>query len=275
MIHILFGKSPSGGLKYALEHLGSDGEDTIISFDDMFSIGPIWKLHDGEGEVRRFDWLKNSKTNDNYQEYKSEFQETSNQIKLIPDGTLVTIWTADNAHEQTGLRYVLRLLKDKDVELIIINTTDAHNEFFQKKNSKQTILHTGEVSPEKLHVLYKQMKQASPLSQQEREDLEEEWLALSESKENLRIWRNGRIVSVSESHFDELIIYRAKKLRSKQKVNEYTNSVRLIGEVFGHLDQYVGDAFLEYRLRKLIEAGIFDVEGSLKSMRYYSVKLKQ
>lgn len=43
-------------------------------------------------------------------------------------------------------------------------------------------------------------------------------------------------------------------------------SVRLIGEVLGHLEQYVGDAFMEYRLKKLIEAGIFEYEGNFEEM---------
>ena len=45
-------------------------------------------------------------------------------------------------------------------------------------------------------------------------------------------------------------------------------SARLIGEVLGYLDQYVGDEFLENRLRKLIEKGVFEMEGSLKAMRF-------
>ncbi len=52
-------------------------------------------------------------------------------------------------------------------------------------------------------------------------------------------------------------------------------SARLIGDVLGQLEQYVGDSFLEYRLKKLIEAGIFESVGSLEAMRFYSVRLKQ
>jgi len=47
---------------------------------------------------------------------------------------------------------------------------------------------------------------------------------------------------------------------------------RLVGEVYGHISQYIGDSFLEYRVRRLIEKGIFEYEGSLEAMRYYSIK---
>lgn len=50
---------------------------------------------------------------------------------------------------------------------------------------------------------------------------------------------------------------------------------RLIGEVIGHMEQYTGDEWIEYRLRHLIEQGIFEYRGELHAMRYYEVKLKE
>jgi hypothetical protein len=44
--------------------------------------------------------------------------------------------------------------------------------------------------------------------------------------------------------------------------------------VYGQNGHIVGDAFLEYRLRTLINNGVFDIKGVPKGMRYYSVKLK-
>lgn len=35
-------------------------------------------------------------------------------------------------------------------------------------------------------------------------------------------------------------------------------SARLIGDILGHIEQHVGDSFLEFRLKKLIEAGVFE-----------------
>jgi len=118
------------------------------------------------------------------------------------------------------------------------------------------------------------------LSQYERKRLEEEWLILKDAKETLRIWRNEKIKSVREDYYDQYMINMAKKLQlerereQEQEPEDFMKSARLIGEVLGHLDQYVGDSFLEYRLRKLIEKGVFEVEGNLKAMRFYSVRLK-
>jgi hypothetical protein len=88
--------------------------------------------------------------------------------------------------------------------------------------------------------------------------------------------RNGRILSVPENFYDEFIIKKAKKLfvKGKPREIEFIKSARVIGEVLGYLDQYVGDSFLEYRIRKLIEAGVFESEGSLVAMRFYRIRLK-
>ncbi|MBN6187785.1 DUF1835 domain-containing protein [Aneurinibacillus sp. BA2021] len=275
MVHILFGDSPAGSLKVALKDLGVYKEENVITFWDMFSVGPVWRLHEETGKEARFDWMKNSVNNkcEDFYEYKQRFQNTINEIKSISESIPVTIWIAENSHEQTGLRYVLHLLKGKTNEIKVINTTKVFNEHFNRIDIKYVVLHTGEIPPEKLHVIYEQSEHNQFLLRHERERLEQEWLTLADSHEVLRIWRNGKIQSVSVDYYDQYIINMAKKLYCKRKPKDFIKSARLIGEVLGHLDQYVGDEFLEYRLRKLIEKGIFEVEGSLKAMRYYSVKL--
>ncbi|WP_407269749.1 DUF3658 domain-containing protein [Radiobacillus sp. PE A8.2] len=122
-------------------------------------------------------------------------------------------------------------------------------------------LHTGELSPERITHL---------LTAEEREKLESEWEQLSTQQEVLRIWQEGKLHHVDASYFDDFIISKAKKLDR----GEFMKSARLIGEVIGHLEQYIGDGYVEYRVRHLIINGVFDIEGVPKAMRFYSVKLR-
>jgi hypothetical protein len=71
-----------------------------------------------------------------------------------------------------------------------------------------------------------------------------------------------------------LIVTAAQKSHGKQREKDFMKSSRIIGEVYGHIDNHVGDAFLEYRLRSLIYNGVFETKGIPKGMRYYSVKLR-
>ncbi|MCM3706940.1 DUF3658 domain-containing protein [Cytobacillus firmus] len=45
--------------------------------------------------------------------------------------------------------------------------------------------------------------------------------------------------------------------------------------MIGHLDEPIGDGFVEYRVRFLIYNGIFAIKGIPKSMRFYNIKLKE
>lgn len=280
-VHILFGDASAGILKIALKNLGVYKEENVISFRDMFSVGLVWRLHEETGKEARFDWMKNNMNDeyDDFYEYKQRFQKTIDQIKSISENTPITIWIAENSHEQTGLRLVLHLLKERSNDINLINTTKVfakvYSELLNERKVKYTVLHTGEIPPEKLQLIYKQSKHEPPLSQHEREDLEQEWLSLAENRELLRIWRNGRIQSVPDDYYDQYIINKAKKLYSEQKMKDFMKSAKLIGEVLAHLDQYVGAEFLEYRVRKLIEKGVFEVETSQIPMRFYSVRFRR
>ena len=252
--------------------------EKVISFWDIFSIGPIKRLHESDGQEARFQWMKKVMNDEDgdFQDYQQGFYNTVNEINFIPENVPITIWVADNSHEQTGMRYVLYLLKDKTNEIKVINTTKEYAEHFNRPDVLYTPLKTGEISTEKLQVIYEQ-NQAHSLSKYERRELEKEWMDLADTKERLRIWRNGKIENVRENYYDQYMINMAKKLQiERERVKEpepFKKSARLIGEVIGHLNQYMGDSFFEYRLRKLIEKGVFEKEGNLKAMRYYCVRL--
>lgn len=277
-VHILFGLSGAGSLKYALKKMGLSKREKVISFWDIFSIGLIERLHENDGQEVRFQWMKNVMDDDQFQDYQQGFYNTVNQIHSIPENVPITIWVADNSHEQTGLRYVLYLLKNKTNEIKVINTTKEYAEQFNRPDIQYTVLQTGEMSPEQLQVIYEKGHLKS-LSKCDRKELEKEWMALADTKETLRIWRNGKIRNVKEDYYDQYMINMAKKLQIEreqaQEPEPFMKSARLIGEVIGHLNQYMGDTFFEYRLRKLIEKGVFEMEGNLKAMRYYSVILKR
>ncbi|MGG1688400.1 DUF1835 domain-containing protein [Pseudalkalibacillus sp. NRS-1564] len=273
-VHIVFGASLSGSLNIVFKKMKLKDTEKIISFSDLLSIGPVWRLHEKNGLRKRYEWLKNyinfdDEDIDNYQE---NFNDATLKISAIPENTPIIFWVGHNAHEQTALRYVLYLLKGKNNDVSLIDATTKFKDLFDTTDTKYTLLHTGEISPEKLELIYKNNRKNSPLSQDERKQFEEEWEALSTKQEVLRIWKNSEICSVDEAYYDDYIINVAKRLHNEQEHDEFMKSARVIGEVIGHLDQYIGDQYIEYRLRNLILDGAFDIKGIPKAMRYYSVR---
>jgi hypothetical protein len=269
-VHIIFGYPYLGR---ALKDLNLHKEEFIITFYDNFAIGPIANLDKESGLEKRNHWIKeNLSKEDEFEEYFKSFQRAINQLKLIPEDVPICIWVSENAHEQTGLLHVMYLLKVRKNNIIVINTSKSYRELYKKKSNKYVPFFSGGILPEELQVIYKASQEKPSLSDEERAQYETQWLNLSENSGVLRIWGNGEIKAVSEDYYDEFIIEKAKKLIGKKK--GFLKSARLIGEVYGHISQYVEDGFLEYRVRKLIDKGIFEYEGSLEAMRYYSIKFK-
>lgn len=274
--HIVFGDSPTGSLKIALKKLGLNQQEKIINFSDLFSIGPIWNLHDAQGMNDRYEWLRTHINIDDEVlfNYEESFKQTILNIEQIPSHHPIVIWAGENAHEQTGLRFVLYLLKEKINDIFIINTNEAYKIHFDRPEIDFTPRNMGELSSDQLKQIYENKKAGHALTQTERKAFEQQWEQLCEDKEVLRIWESNKIMSVPETFYDEYIINTVKKFHQKKKHNDFIKSARIIGEVIGHLNQYVGDQFIEYRVRRLIVGGIFDMEGVPKAMRYYSIKIR-
>ena len=78
-VHIVFSDSPAGSLRIVLKEMGLQDEEKVITFSDIFSVGPVWRLHEKVGLSNRYEWLKkhiniDDEILDNYQD---EFNNTS------------------------------------------------------------------------------------------------------------------------------------------------------------------------------------------------------
>lgn len=269
-VHIAFDDSTAGCLKYMLsqEELC---EESVVAFSEFFSIGPIYKLHTNEGQLARQKWLINNLTAyDSYfeEEYLLRFIATIEELHTIPVETPITIWRADNAHEHVGLSFVIAQLKDKK-NIRIINTSEASREILKQEYD---IRGTGELPPESLALFQKSFIKLPYLTEEKRMKFEHEWNRLSESIECLRVWKENEVHSVQEDYFDQFIIECAKSVGADR---EFLKAPRVIGEALGLVEQLVGDTYLEYRLKQLIKQEVFEFEGSLDEMRFYSVKLRR
>lgn len=274
-VHIVFDLSSSGSLKVSLRDVLGIEEERVIAISDMFSVGPIWRLHTEEGVKNRKDWLfyHINLDEEDLDDYEEEIIKVRAQIDAIPDDIPINIWCGDNGHEQTGLRLALYLLKDKSNPIKMINVTKEYRKIFPEKSLDCYPLKVAEIMPERLAAIYQETS-TKTLTLLQRKELEEDWLVLSESDKKLRLWQNDRIHSVLENYLDDFIIQSLQKLHNKRGNNNFIKSARLIGEVIGHSSHVVGDAFIEYRVRELIVNGILDIKGVPKAMRFYEVKFR-
>ncbi|PGZ96142.1 hypothetical protein COE51_18005 [Bacillus pseudomycoides] len=275
-VHIVFGDSAAGSLKYALKEANIQ-EEHVLLFSDAFSVGPLFHLDQEAGQVARQQWLQEKLPIEGYfyEEYLQEMKATLEKLYAIPSHIPITIWTGNNAYEHVGLTFVLFLLKETVHDIYVVNTADGFDKLFRTPNLDYIVRHTAELAPNRLMAIREAYKEQSPLTKEELQALENEWEILREEHAVLRIWENNRVVSVSEDYMDYFIVKCAKSLETDGFTDQFYKAARLVGEVLGHFEQCVGDDFIENRLKILIQKGIFHMTGSLHSMRFYSVRLAQ
>jgi Protein of unknown function/Domain of unknown function (DUF1835) len=275
MIHLVFSQSVGGCLKITISNLGLRNTHKVHALWDVFSAGPIRDLHCKKGIEERFQWKHKYLINElnHFEECEKNYFETLKYLDSIPNGEPITIWAGENALEQTGLRYAAILMKERmDIDLFVINTTMKYIKLFKQPKLFYIPYFSGEIPPEKMAVIYDHSKHDPPLTDHERDDLLRDWKEVSEGNQTLRLWKNGRLNGVSEDYYDVFILDTAKSILTENN-NEFIKAGRVIGEVLGHIDQTLGDGFLEWRLRMLIGTGVLEVEGTFTSIRDYRVRL--
>ncbi|WP_409291389.1 DUF1835 domain-containing protein [Peribacillus sp. SCS-37] len=272
--YIIFGEAAAGSLKFGFKKLKGEESIKVISFPGILSAGPLWRLDEEAGIQYRYQWLGAhlNYENNHINAEIEEFRQAVSDVTALPQDIPVIICTGHNAHEQTGLRLALNLLKRRS-SVYAINPSDKTAEYSRRFGIEFLPLHSGEIEPELL-ARFLDYTQEDPLPQRERNRLQEEWQELSKGEAVLRIWEKEMIKSVPKEFYDSYILETAQRIEKKYD-HEYIKSARLIGDVIGHLEQYHGDVFFEYRLREMIKKGVFEMEGSLKAMRFYGVRISR
>lgn len=272
-LHIVCGDSIRGSVTMALKSMKRS--EKVISLHDTFSSGPVLDLHKKSGIEQRYQWLEKHfrYEYENIHQMKDHFNHAVIEIKSIPKDISIVIWVGDNAHEQTGLRFVLYLLKGKSNDISVIHTTSAYVKHCQRPHIKETLKYSGEISSDQFKVIYEDHESIQFLTSQIRETYESEWEALASSEATLRIWKDGQVQPVGEDYFDDFMVQKAYEVQAEK----FILVVRLIGEIIGYLhdDEYVGDRFIEYRIRQLIHNGTFLAKGDLTCMKLYKIKINR
>lgn len=275
-VHIVFGYSTAGSVRQVIKQLDLQESDGIICFPDLFSVGPIWKLHEPEGRLYREEWIR-THLDPEYTDGNFDLTGELNPIQIlqqISEQSQIVIWGGYSAHEKIGSRYVQYLLKEYKNEMFEINAADICERKYNTQDHQQYYRHTGEIVPEKLIEVFHQIKRIHPLTTEQRSKYEQEWLRYSETKQVLRMWIDGEINMVEENYLDDYLLHTVYKLQSLSNPDGYLKAARIVGEAMGYLEQHIGDSFFEYRLRSLIYEGKLEIRGVPSAMRYFSVRIK-
>ncbi|HSI67066.1 MAG TPA: DUF1835 domain-containing protein [Planococcus sp. (in: firmicutes)] len=268
-VHIVTLESTAGSLRVGLAR-----PKTVIGFPDAFSIGPLWNLPEKAGRDFRREWLfDNINFEQEETEYERKFKNALLEIDDVAPGVPIYIWYGNNGEEQTGLRFYLWLLRDKPNEIFLMNTADLYEKYIAVEDGF-AYFHTGFLDSKIVKQFFENEQKTTPVNEEKRIHFHKEWIALAETKDVLRIWRNGQIHAVPEDHYDSLITEKLEQRHQKQANKDFILTAQLIGEIVAEWDEFVDYFYLEYRIRELLYNGTLEIKGVPKSMRHYRIKLR-
>ncbi|WP_409340757.1 DUF1835 domain-containing protein [Paenibacillus sp. MBLB4367] len=275
-IHLLFGLSDAGSLKVALSNAGMRQASEVLAFNDLFSIGPVGRLETTDGQRHRQHWLTErfaGYMHDQLFNREHGIGAMLDRLAGIPERQNITIWCADNAHAQVGLRLALYALRERTNPICTVNITQAYAKIALHHESELIPAALGEISLEAIQELLMSKEWETPLPEEERRRYEREWLELSGGDGLLRLWRDGKLLSVQETYFDESLMGIVKRLQDEEGGASYIRAGRIVGEAIAEWKQLVGDLFVEYRLWTLISDGKLVFKGLPGAVYKFSVKL--
>lgn len=269
MIHIVNGESAAAALTYVFR----ETDDQIIPLPVDFSVGPITAIHLESGVTVRAEWEASSfhPLNNRSDEALSIYERSLKDLKDVPNGAQLTIWTCENASEQIGLRIACLLLAGKQVELSLVNTQKALNEYLKNQELQQNIRHSGECNAKQLAHFYRHSSHPIPIDL--RTAFEEAGKNLLQSTSQTRSWKNGETLKEAETRDDAFIMDCIKGQTAESAGNEYVDAIRVIGEAYGQSEQPLSDSWIDYRIRCLIRNGQIAFKGDLESMNTYKIKI--
>ncbi|MCR8842264.1 DUF1835 domain-containing protein [Paenibacillus sp. SC116] len=274
-VHIVVGDSFAGSMKNSLRELGREHSDKLICLRDHFAYGPLWHFHEREGLMRRWEWLQDHIHPGDDDDRDSIFRSNEHlmqQFERIPPTGSVYVWGANNAHEQSGLRYAIYLLRDKSNHVVLCDAVEMKQQLFHTPPTHNASYYSGELHMDKLPTILEHSLTYSPIDVEERRRLEQEWRVLSEDTGNLRVIKDGKVANVPVDYYDACLLQTVEQLHQAQDEYNFIKSARVIGQALVSAEQYVNDSYFEYRLRELIYSGMLEIKGIPRAMRYYSVK---
>ena len=242
-----------GGLaaqKVAALIAGRPAERQII-VEDCLAYGPLRDLHTAAGLDARAAWLDRMFEAAGHADDGQDCETLAGLSNLAPEPDEITlIWCGRNGMEQTLLRALCHHWPHLQ---LWISEAPLFTADFEGRTAVALC------SPDKLR-----QAQARPLTQDERNALADEWVALTKQHHMLRLYLEGKLVSCDESYFDEALLSRCGA--------DFTRAIHVVGWVMGEAADYVSDGFLFYRLRALIARGVLEAENREAGIRGLRVR---
>lgn len=237
-------------------------DQKIIAFIDELSHGPISSLIDARERIRWISSLTWGEFSLDYNdgELIASYDEFYKEIEKINNGDKIYFWYEECADEMCGIMYTLKLLKNKSIDIYLVNTFELFTKYL-----KYISRSVEEIAPEEFKACINKAQTRIDIDKQK--ELLNQWEVLQSENSSLRIFEEGKLASVSQDYFDKDILKFAEKKLIKV--------LRIIGSAAGYSKIGISDFYMRSRVKKLIETGKLRYEGKFGSMREMEIAITE
>lgn len=253
MIHIVFETANIDVLAKAFK-LDESLTGDIIEIKDDFAAGPIVDIYDEYGYQLRRDWWKEVLEFSPYTEQLNIVDDKLTVHKLIrhldeETDEIVWIWMGQNAHDVCGYYWLMSQLKSYQGRIHVLYLNNLP--FINEKGLIFYPQYLHEIQPKEF---LKAKKLARQITLSEFEVDPDEWKKICNENAIVRMLEGGKkIVSKEESFYDADIL--------SVVTNEFQKLNKVLNQVFSKMKIKTGDAFLVWRMKKLIEQAQLEMQG--------------
>jgi hypothetical protein len=267
MIHIVFQEADIDALKKSFE-LDETLRGDVLQVKDDYAVGPLRDLYTEEGRQVRKQWWAEVLTGGHYEQLIQDDNIDDNKLvseitsRLDNDSSeKLWIWAAQNKHDVSGYYWLISQLQAYQGRVFILYLNNLP--FINDKGQIFYPVNLFQISPREF---VKAKKLARPVTLSEFEIDPDEWKKLADEAKGVRILEGGKkLVQYDYDYYDkELLAFISSDW---QKVN------RLFHSYYNKARQTTGDAFLLWRLKLLVESGAVEMQGDMKSMKDFEVKV--
>ena len=268
MIHIVFQEADVPALQKSFE-LDESMRGDVLEIKDEFAVGPIRDIYQPESVEARKQWWREILAGGDYDglvdDGHVDDQKTVRELiaRLNEDQSeIVWIWAAQNKHDVSGYYWLISQLKDfhRRIFLLYLNNLP----FINEKGNIFYPTHLSEIAPREF---VKAKKLARPVTLSEFEIDPDEWTRLQTEDKGVRILEGGKkLVQYDYDFYDKDL--------QKFISSDWQKASKLINTYLHKATHKTGDAFLLWRLKQIIATGDLDVQGEIKNMKDFEVKLK-
>ena len=252
-LHVSSGYSAFACLREALKNISNQ---ELINILEYFTIGPLFDIEEKEGIENRVSYFNKLFTSIYAQDMTEDLERnisTTVLRKIAKSSEPIVLWYSNDTHEQILLRALCKHVSFERISLI--NVSDAVIDEYE-------IIAVAQCSPEQL---IQAMQECRKITQEEHKSYAAQWDELMKSTASLHVYDANKILGKPDEYYDKYII--------AECISEFVSASKIIGNAMGKIEDNIGDAFLDYRLRELIKQGKVILQG--KEAPLYEMKVRR